>query len=74
MPAVLTDAQRMKKRRAIAKELGICQKCFSRDAMPVKAGQDWPRRALCGVCDEAQEDYRVGQRPPAMSNSSATAH
>lgn len=60
MPAPLTPAQRMKQKRAIAKELGNCQKCFVREAMPVVPGQDWPRRALCGVCDEAQEDYRAG--------------
>ena len=69
MPKPLSDAQRMKNKRAIAKDLGLCQKCFKRDAMPRVLGQDWPRRTLCGVCDEAQEDYRVG-----LAHSLEVAH
>lgn len=58
MPAILTESQRLKKKRAIARQLGLCLKCFKREAMPVRAGTDWPRKDLCGVCDEAQEDSR----------------
>lgn len=60
----MTNAQRMREKRAIAKDLGMCQKCFTREAMPKVPGQDWPRRALCGVCDEQEDDYRAGLALP----------
>ncbi len=51
----IPNDERMRCRREIARQLGRCQRCFHRDAMPRTAGTEWPRQSLCGVCAEEME-------------------
>jgi hypothetical protein len=54
-PAKKDDKARMKGKREAAKAEGMCGNCFKRIAIPGET--------RCGVCAEAQADYKASHRP-----------